>query len=77
MIAKKEIAKLPVLPAKAHGRDEWIGRIRMHRDTLVLDVYDARRVMCPEEAEKDAEIMFRCAACRNSRCGRPMWIDSS
>ena len=59
MIAKKEIAKLPVLPAKAHGRDEWIGRIRMHRDTLVLDVYDARRVMCPEEAEKDAEIMFR------------------
>ena len=59
MIAKKEIAKLPVLPAKAHGRDEWIGRIRMHRDTLVLDVYDARRVMCPEEEEKDAEIMFR------------------
>lgn len=59
MIAKKEIAQLPVLPAKAHGRDEWIGRIRMHRDTLVLDVYDARWVMCPEEEEKDAEIMFR------------------
>ena len=50
MIAKKEIAKLPVLPAKAYGRDEWIGRIRMHRDTLVLDVYDARS--CAQRKKK-------------------------
>lgn len=61
MIAKKEIAKLPVLPAKAYGRDEWIGRIRMHRDTLVLDVYDARYAMNPDGVEKGAEIKFRWA----------------
>ena len=59
MIAKKEIAQLPVLTVKAQGRDQYIGRIQMYRETLVLDVYDARRVICPEGEEKTAEIQFR------------------
>lgn len=59
MIAKKKIEALPVLPAKAKGDDKWIGRIRMHEETIVMDVYDARYIMCPEAEEKDAVISFR------------------
>lgn len=59
MIRKKEVEKLPVLPAKAQGSEKWIGRIRMAEDVIVMDVYDARRIMCPEGEEKDAEISFR------------------
>lgn len=61
MIARKEIAQLPILPAKAKGRDEYIGRIRMHKDSLVMDVYDARRIMAPEDVEKEATPIFRWA----------------
>lgn len=59
MIPKKEIEKLPVLPAKARGKDRWTGKIRMAGEVIVMDVYDARRIMAPEGMEKDAEIKFR------------------
>lgn len=59
MIRKKEIEKMPVLPAKGKGNDKWIGRIRMTGETIVMDVYDCQRVMCPDGVEKDGEIQFR------------------
>lgn len=59
MIEKKKIERIPVLPAKAKGRDEYIGRVRMHKDTIIMDVYEAMGVMCPEGEEKDAQIKFR------------------
>ncbi|MDO4275897.1 MAG: PcfJ domain-containing protein [Eubacteriales bacterium] len=61
MLKKKEILPLPVLDIKAHGKEDWVGRIRMLGKTMVLDVYDARRIMCPKGEEKEAEIKFRWA----------------
>lgn len=61
MIAKKEIEKMPVEHATGKGNDRWIGRIRMTGEVLVMDVYDARRIMCPPEETKEVEISFRWA----------------
>ena len=61
MIARKEIERLPVLPAKARGRDKFIGRVRMHGDAIVLDVYEAGEMMVPDGEEKDARIECRWA----------------
>lgn len=60
MIAKKEIEKMPVLPAKAKGNDRFIGRIRMAGEVLVMDAYDARENEWKDEnEERDATISFR------------------
>lgn len=59
MIEKQKIGQLPVLPVKARGQDKYIGRIRMYKDTIVMDVYEAMGMMCPEGVEKDAQIKFR------------------
>lgn len=59
MIEKKKIEQLPVLPAKAKRTDQYIGRIRMHKDTIVMDVYDTGDVMSPDEVEVAAEIEYR------------------
>lgn len=59
MIKKKELEKLPVLPAMAKGSQRYIGRIRVIDDVIVLDVYDARKIICPEDVEKEADFYFR------------------
>ncbi len=59
MIRKKEIEKLPVLPAEAEGMERWIGRIRTAGEAVVMDVYNAEHIMCPEGEAKPAEIRFR------------------
>lgn len=59
MIAKKEIERMPVEHATGRGNDRWIGRIRMAGEALVMDVYDARRIMCPPKETKEVEISFR------------------
>ncbi|MDO4272688.1 MAG: PcfJ domain-containing protein [Eubacteriales bacterium] len=61
MLKKKELLSLPVLDMKAHGKDDWVGNIRMLGETIVLDVYDARKITCPEGEEKETEIAFRWA----------------
>lgn len=59
MIKKKELEKLPVLPAMAKGSQRYIGRVRAINGVIILDVYDARMIMCPEDEEKEADFIFR------------------
>lgn len=59
MILRKEIEQLPVEKAKGKGSDRYVGRVRMHKDCIVMDVYDGRRLMVPDGEEKDVEKLFR------------------
>lgn len=68
MIKKKELEKLPVLPVNGKGRDRFVGRIQIYEKTMVMDVYDCRGLMCPEEEEKPGEIRFRWACDKKTFC---------
>lgn len=59
MILRKEIEQLPVEKAKGKGSDRYVGRVRMHKDCIVMDVYDGSRLMVPDGEEKDVEKLFR------------------
>lgn len=62
MIEKKKIEQLPILPVKARKQDEYIGLVRMFKDSIVMDVYESYEssgMVCLDNEKKETEIKIR------------------